>query len=158
MIARIQPRIAKAMGEGVGLASSASSSKRLASNSRFPLARAKRGLALLRRWLRGRPTFFELSPSRIARQLGLGHGAAVDIGYALRHWERLGYVIRVSENPARYLPSPKLILRLYHYGCPERKECDSNSACGLIGTAECPFLEGYGDDDSDWGGQRLRVR
>ena len=115
----------------------------LASSSRLPLARVRRGLALLRRWLRGRPTFFELCPGRIARQLGEGHRAAVDLGYALRWWESRGYVKKIGENPARYLPTPKLLLVLYHYGCLVRDECDSNTACGLIGTRECPFLEGY---------------
>jgi hypothetical protein len=32
---------------------------------------------------------------------------------------------------------------LENYGCLERDECDSNSACGLIGTPYCPFLQYY---------------
>ena len=126
----------------------------LASGSRLPLSRVKRGLALLRRWLRGRPTFFELVPGRIARQLGIGHGAAVDIGYALRWWENIGYVTKIGEDPARYLPTPKLAMVLEAYGCLGRDECDSVSACGLIGTRYCPFLQGVTVSGYDSQGSR----
>ena len=93
-----------------------------------------------------------LSPRRVVKDLGLGHGAAVDVGYALRHWERIGYAVRVREHPACYYATSKLIIVLYWHGCLERTECDSNSACGLIGTKHCPFLKGYGgaeDYDAD---------
>ena len=121
----------------------------LAQRSRLPLSRVKRGLKLLRIWLRSRPGFYEIRPKTVVRQLKLGHGAAVDIGYALRFWENQGYAIKVRNSPAAYLATAKLVLVLEIHGCLERKDCDSGTACGLIGTRECPFLVGYGGDSID---------
>ena len=66
----------------------------------------------------------------------------------MRFWESLGYVVKLSDKPARYCPTDTLIEILYTFGCLERIECDSITACGLIGTRECPFLVGYGGDDN----------
>lgn len=122
--------------------------RQLAHGSTLPLARVKRGLELLRAWMARRWDWWScLSPGRITRDLGLGHGDAVNIGYALRFWERLGYVENDRSNPACYYAANRLVVTLYYHGCLERSECDSNTACGLIGTLECPFLVGYGGDD-----------
>ena len=119
----------------------------LAHGSMLPLARVRRGLELLRVWMAKCWDWWScLSPGRIARDLGLGHGDAVNIGYALRFWERLGYVKKERNNPACYYAADRLVMTLHYYGCLEQDEENSDTACGLIGTLECPFLVGYGGD------------
>ena len=107
-------------------------------------ARTRRGLVLLRMWMRKHWDWgLEISPGRVARDLGLGSGAATDIGYALSSLARRGYAEKIGEHPARYLLTPLFFMVVENHGCLVRDECDSNTACGLIGTKECPFLEGY---------------
>ncbi len=118
------------------------------SYSVLPLARVRRGLGALREWLRLYGAVFEIKPGKVAERLGLGHSGAIDVGYALRWWERLGYAVRLPGKRARYLVTDKLLLILEAHGCLERHSCDHESACGLIGTVSCPFLEGYEGDDN----------
>ena len=114
---------------------------RLARGSRLRSKRVKRGLWLLRQWMMHEKEFFELQPRRIAKDLGLGHSGAIDIGYALRYWERMGFVIRENHRAARYTPLPRLYLIFENHGCHARLSC-IDASCGLVGTRMCPFLEG----------------
>jgi hypothetical protein len=114
---------------------------------RSTLSRARRGLRVLRTWMARYWSWeLEISPRRVARDLGLGHGAASDLGYALRSLEDRGFAKKVASHPARYLLAQSFLTAVGLYGCLERSECDSSTACSLIGTAACPFLEGYGGD------------
>jgi len=120
---------------------------RVSEGSVMPGKRVVRGLRLLRMWMRRHPDFFYLRPGAIARELGLGRGAAVDIGYALRYWEKIGLAARDRESRARYIPLHRLIYKIETYGCLGYDECPSEAPCGLTGTQECPFLVGVLSND-----------
>ena len=122
----------------------------LRARTRIVDARTRRGLELLRKWMSLYWSWWgEFRPKRIARDLGLPNKAATDIGYALSSLARRGYVLKIGSHPARYIITPLFAIVLENHGCLERRECDSGTACGLIGTWECPFLVGYGGDSSD---------
>ena len=91
--------------------------------------------------------------SRILRELGLedNHRNRTLIGWALNHLASNGYVEKWSNgrNKAYHL-TDKLYEHLRAYPCLKGCESDS-SICGLLGTLECPFLQGipWGDCDGE---------
>lgn len=125
--------------------------------SQRPPATLLLGLKALLAYLRlegNRP--ISLRPKSIAKRLAGRISGSPDrhyletaLGHALRDLEERGYVFRAGRGrPARYIMKPRLTEILETYGCNKRWECDKESACGLIGTPECPFLVGYGGDGS----------
>lgn len=109
--------------------------------TRIPFKRLKHGLRLLKEILRYRHNgkIITISPSMIKRYIeNATHGDITSIGYALRYWEEIGYVLRTRGRPARYLLLPNIIMLMEAFGCLTSK-CGQ---CRFYGTLYCPFLEG----------------
>ena len=82
--------------------------------------------------------------SSVASSLGLGgdRGARTSIGVALGHLARNGYLLRGSNGRNKgYYVLDTLLDHFEAYPC--LRGCTSDgSVCGLLGTPQCPFLQG----------------
>ena len=82
--------------------------------------------------------------SSVASSLGLGgdRGARTSIGVALGHLARNGYLLRGSNGRNKgYYVLDTLLDHFEAYPC--LRGCASDgSVCGLLGTPQCPFLQG----------------
>jgi len=86
-----------------------------------------------------------LKVSRIIRELGLDdtHKNRTRIGWALGYLTKKGYLYRWSNNRhSNYLARDKLFKHFEAYPCLSHCESDS-SICGLCGSSQCPFLQGF---------------
>lgn len=108
-----------------------------------------RGLTIVLRYyrykykIRGSIPLF-IKPSRIIRGLGLddNRGTRTLIGKALAYLANNGFISRRSNGrDPTYHVQEKLLLHFRNYPCLSRCETDS-SICGLLGTLDCPFLQG----------------
>ncbi len=111
---------------------------------------------VLRRKGEGPPAYITIS--RIVRTLRIEdtRGNRTDIGVALSRLASLGYLERRSNGSNKsYNVTDKMFEHFEHYPC--LKGCTSDSSiCGLLGTLDCPFLQGV--LRGDYGGQTQRIQ